>query len=233
MNSPNTIDVDDNRPPAHVISVGGLGRAIAECLGTIRNDIVHTETNNAEADDGSLFNSEGWPQRRVTIIAAWRPVINICNKLEEISYERGVPFIPLMADSTVIRLGPIVVPGAGACWTCWLNRSAQHETNLRIQSAVMAHYSARPDAGPQGYLRPLAMIAAARLSAIINDLDSSDQVGGYIWQMGIITRQITTSNVVGVANCPRCGMRRSAQSRSYEDMRHQLTYLWRSGSNDA
>ena len=167
----------------------------------------------------------GWPIARVMVIAAWRPVPNLCEWLDEFSYERQRPWLPLMLEFNVLRLGPIVVPGA-SCWGCWVKRYRQHVAWPNEISAVLQHYCSHADEGPRGYLEPFAMMGATQIHRVIDELDRASATPGYIWQIDMMTRKITTSRVIGVHDCPRCGLHRSPATRSYLEMQMELTHLW-------
>jgi bacteriocin biosynthesis cyclodehydratase domain-containing protein len=132
----------------------------------------------------------------------------------------------LVLDSAVLRLGPIVAPGGGGCWNCWARRSRQHAAWPNEQSALAQHYASQPDSGPKGFLEPFAMMGAARIGYAIEALDSSTPIGGYVWQIDLITRKVTTSTVVGIHDCRRCGLHRPAATRSFAEMQQTLAYLW-------
>jgi bacteriocin biosynthesis cyclodehydratase domain-containing protein len=153
-------------------------------------------------------------------------VPSVCELLDRRCHEERRPFVPLVADAAVLRLGPIVVPGHGSCWGCWLRRFKQHAQWPAQRAALLQHYAARPDAGPRGHLEPFALLAAARLSEVIDGLDASCELAGRLWQMDMLTRDVVTSVVVGVHDCPRCGLRRSPPLRTVEELRRSLAYLW-------
>jgi hypothetical protein len=95
---------------------------------------------------------------------------------------------------------------------------------------LFKYYDANAQAGAPGYLEPLAMVAAAKIAASVEAVDSGSARGGYIWQMDMITRAIATSMVVGVHGCERCGLGRSVDERTFTAMREDLNWLF---SNDA
>jgi hypothetical protein len=70
------------------------------------------------------------------------------------------------------------------------------------------------------------MLSASRLSAVIDEVDSGTIAGGYVWQIDMINRKVSTAVAVGIHDCPRCGLHRSPTTRSYSDMREKLKYLW-------
>jgi bacteriocin biosynthesis cyclodehydratase domain-containing protein len=162
----------------------------------------------------------------MTILATWRPVPDLCSALNDYSFERHQPFVPLVMNSQCLSLGPIVMPGVGGCWACWLRRARQHDTWPQEQAALAHFYKANPELGPNGYLEPFALMGAARLAQTIQALDSSTAIPGQIWTIDLITRRIVVGTLVGIHGCPRCGLGRAEDSRSIAEMRSELSYLW-------
>lgn len=211
--------------PVHLISVGEFGRAVARYVRTFRKDIIETigVADNVPAP-------EAWPLSRVNVVAAWRPVPHLCELLDQIAYEHRRPFIPLFLYSTVLQLGPIVMPGA-SCWACWVQRFLQHTAWPNELSVLLEYYSSNGSRGPRGYLEPFAVMGAAQIVQAVEALDRSSAIPGYIWQIDVVRRKMTTSTVVGVHNCPRCGLHRSEATRSYAEIQAELAYLWRHRAN--
>ncbi len=213
------------RQSVHLLSVGAFGACVGRYLKLSQPEMLETTV----CDERDL-TPDAWPQTRATIIAAWRPVAHLCEVLDEMCHKWRQPLVPLIMDSTMMRLGPIVVPGRGPCWRCWVRRSAQHAKWPKQDSARFDYYTAHPSAGPQGYLEPFAMMAAARIAETLGALNSSCAVAGNIWQIDVITRNTTASRVVGIHDCPRCGLHRDVQTRSTAEMRDSLAFLWKEAS---
>lgn len=208
--------------PVHLLSVGRFGEGVGWYLKQIRRDVVETALT---ADKMPM--PQMWPASRIHLLASWRPVPAICELLSDLSYEWRRPFVPIMLDSTAMRLGPVILPGNGSCWRCWVQRSRQHARWPEEQSVLLEHYGAHAEAGPQGYLEAFAMMAAVRLSQTIDELDSGIAIGGYIWKIDMMTREIITSTVVAIHDCPYCGLHRPPLTRSFAEIEPEIGYLWR------
>jgi len=194
---------------------------VGEYLRQFRQDIVETVLK-----EDRIPMPEVWPASRMHLLASWRPVPALCELLGDLSWEWQRAFVPLMLDSTIMRLGPVILPENGSCWRCWAQRSKQHARWPEEQAALLEHYAAHAEAGPQGYLEAFAMMGAAQLAHTIDQLDSGAAIGGRIWNMDIMTREITTSTVVPIHDCPHCGLHRPPLARSFADMEHDIGYLW-------
>jgi len=214
------------KEPVLVVSVGPFGGAVARHLRALRPD---TAQMAVEGDPGSDL---AWPPARLIVLAAWRPVPDLCERLDGFSHERRRPFVPAIADGATLSLGPVVVPGAAGCWRCWIQRTCQHAAGQNRRPALWQHYAQHAGDGPEGYLEPFALMAAARLSATVEALDAGEALPGQVWQIDMINRKITTSTVVGVHDCPRCGLHRPGPTRSHAEMQQALAYLWNHGRNE-
>jgi hypothetical protein len=107
-----------------------------------------------------------------------------------------------------------------------MTRSNQHDVNRRYRPELTRFYEENPQAGPKGYLEPLAMISAAQIAEIIRQAGCLDRIAGNIWQMDLFTRGVSTGKLAGTDDCPRCGLNRPLESRTYSDLRKALAFLW-------
>ena len=211
----------------HVWSVGAFGRAVARFFMAIRSGISITDL-----PDGQLPNPERWPASRIRIIAAWRPDHSTFQRLNDAAYKSGESFIPIVMDGHTLRVGPTVIPASssqekqGACYSCWADRLRQHASPSEHQMAAWHYYSEHAEAGPRGFIASAALIAAARASEIVDSIDSGVGVGGHLWELSLITRQITNTSMHGVHGCPRCGGHRPEESRSFAEMKEALSWIW-------
>jgi bacteriocin biosynthesis cyclodehydratase domain-containing protein len=207
--------------PPHVLAMGAFGKAVAQYLRIFHTDLVETIVT-----DDTIALPAVWPKSCAVIIASWRPVPHFCELLNELSFTWGRPFMPLILDSTILRIGPVVIPGRGSCWTCWARRHRQHDAWRQERSVLLEHYAGNPTAGPKGYLEPFALIGASRLASILVALQDSSAPAGRVWQIDVITREITAGMVAGIHDCPKCGLHRPMAERSFSAMQDDLKYLW-------
>jgi bacteriocin biosynthesis cyclodehydratase domain-containing protein len=220
-------DLRTSTLPVQLLAVGSFGRAVAAYLKTFCADLYETSV-----DDDVIPLPETWPAARLTVLTAWRPVPSLCELLDDVCHRWNRPFVPLILDSTILRLGPIVMPGQEGCWGCWTRRYNQHITWPEERSALLQYYASHPDSGPKGFLEPFAMMGASQLRQTIEALDSSTARPGHVWQIDMLTGNITTSTVVGLQGCTRCGEHRPEATRSYAEMRQTLSYLWTRAAGD-
>jgi bacteriocin biosynthesis cyclodehydratase domain-containing protein len=204
----------------HVHAVGAFGRKTAAILCTRVPDVVVTESNDQREA------ASDWPAAGVHVLAAWRPVSALCRAFERLSYATKSPFIPAIAEAPYLRVGPVIVPGSGACYTCFERRVVQHSSRRDTDLALMHFYDAHPEIGPGGFLVPFAEIAALRVEQLLAQVRTNPvSVSGSIWSLETIRRQITCSRTVGIHGCPRCGLGTREEQRSYTRLRAELERL--------
>jgi bacteriocin biosynthesis cyclodehydratase domain-containing protein len=213
--------------PVHLLSLGSFGQAVGSYLSALRTDVLETKLAAQVAP-----SSGAWPTARIRVVAAWRPVQALCRQLDDLSYQNGQPFIPLVLDSTLLQLGPVVVPGCGPCWGCSAQRNRQHATSLAGNAALCEFYDNDWEAGPRGYFEPFALMAAGRVSETIDAIDCATAVPGQVWQIDLLTRKTSTARAIGIDGCPRCGLGRQAATRGFSDLQTQLAYLWAKNVQD-
>lgn len=203
----------------HIFSVGPFGVAVAKYLKGLDNNASETEITGQQIPQNCCTH-------HINVLAAWRPVVKLCESLDQTNRQSQRSFIPLVAASGMLQLGPVVVMGSGACWQCWMRRSAQHSLWPKQYLASLEFYSTHPYDGPEGYLEPVAMLSAVKIKQVIDALHCSSAKPGYIWQMDVITRHVMEGVVVGVHGCSSCGLQRAGRTRSVDEMELNLTGLW-------
>lgn len=204
-----------------LISVGAFGRAVARHLKLYCPHLVEVAWTANESLDPST-----WPTSDLQVIASWRIMPSLCNFLDEVSYASQRPLVPIIIESSTLRLGPIVFPGEGGCWHCWESRSRQHAKFQQERSVLWQFYEEHPDIGPGGFLEAYASIGAAQVGNVIQSSKILRQAAGQIWQLDLFTREVSTGYLTGVDGCPRCGLNRDLGTRTYAGIREELGYLW-------
>jgi bacteriocin biosynthesis cyclodehydratase domain-containing protein len=204
--------------PVHVLTVGAFGQAVADALAELLPDVRQTVVDENQQTTPAI-----WPIAHVHILAAWRPVPHLYQLCDGISYAWKRPWIATVLEDHLLRVGPVVVPGRGACHTCYEKRLLQHSPRQGLYKALDRYYTDHPASGPQGYLPSFAEIAATRLAQIIAHLDADpSSEAGKLWVLDTLNRQIASPSVIGVHDCPRCGLKRDLATRSYDALRHEV-----------
>jgi len=203
--------------PINVFSVGPFGRAVIRHLKSLEPGVME-----AEVFDDQLPSFEKCCQGGINVVASWRPVPGLCDSLDQFSNSANRPLIPLILESSVLRLGPVIIPGEGGCWQCWARRSEQYSSAPDDRAAILEYYLTHPHAGPKGYLEPFAMLGAVKIKETVERLRSAHELAGLIWQIDLSSRQMINGILIGIHNCPRCGLGREGPARSIDEMRRCL-----------
>jgi bacteriocin biosynthesis cyclodehydratase domain-containing protein len=202
----------------YIQTVGSFGEKIGDVLKELWQGPlggVSVRNNEPSATD--------WPDADLFVLAAWRPVPHLCRLFEQRSYVTKTPFIPIFMEAPHLQVGPVVVPGIGACYTCFEKRVLQHSARRDSESARRHFYETHPDSGPKGFLIPFAEIAAIRLIHILSALKTDPvSVAGGVWRLDTITRQVTCGQTVGIHGCIRCGLGFAEEKRSFAMLHTQL-----------
>jgi bacteriocin biosynthesis cyclodehydratase domain-containing protein len=208
-----------------VVSIGEFGSAVARRLRHYRHDVRELNVpcpmpRFKEATEESLRGKSNM------VVASSHPATSICERLAGIARESQCSFLPVVIDESVLRLGPVVVPGIGGCWNCWAARREQHDGHPQETAALHEFYNHHPGTGPCGYLDPFAWIAASLVAAILSSRQHLEHWAGKIWQMDLFSREVTTGELVGVDGCGWCGLNRPLETRTYREIQQALGYLW-------
>jgi bacteriocin biosynthesis cyclodehydratase domain-containing protein len=228
----------------HVIAVGAFGRAVANRIGELADGVVITRSTGT-ALPLSI------PRARVRVLAAWRRVPTLERELDALAFGNGrglalgpdqqgsafrglalgpdqqggawTPWLPVVLEHPVLRVGPAVVPGAGPCHGCFQRRAAQHAADRAVAGALERRYDTDPAAGPAGYLPPAALLGAAlavEAAARLAVLPVAE--AGRLRRIDLLTQQLSAGRAVGVHGCVHCGLHRDGATRSYAGLRAEL-----------
>lgn len=205
----------------HITWVGPFGRAVADYVSLLHPKTCATESVGCDmsaAEPASVCDAE--------VVVAWRPMRYVCESIAAFSRQRKLPFIPVILDSGVLSLGPIILPGS-ACWNCWMMRSQQHSPFPTQREVLLRFYDSNPHAGPEGFAEPLAMFAASRIIWAVEQCQTRPAaIGGFVWELDLSSRHVQTGQLVGVDGCTNCGLNRPLESRTYAEVRSALSVLW-------
>jgi hypothetical protein len=129
----------------------------------------------------------------------------LAGTLDQHSFLTGIAWFPVVLAFPAIRVGPVVVPGASACYACYLARRWQRDPLAEYSQAVLA--SNAP--GPAGFFPHHALLAGALTNKLLSDIDLYGCAGkaGCIRTVVLPSGRLDASRAVGVDRCPRCSFR--------------------------
>ncbi len=123
--------------------------------------------------------------------------------LDRLGFERGVPTVAVELLPTRIVCGPAVIPGATACYDCYLRRVEQHRDPAQTDPVGEATRGL-----PEGFGRMHLAIAHGLLTLAMAELRTGPVgLGGTVRTFDLVAGTLSTASTVAVDRCPRCGAR--------------------------
>jgi bacteriocin biosynthesis cyclodehydratase domain-containing protein len=186
-----------------IAGLGDFGRRVA---GFMAAWLPEAQEFDLGSGTGAAFSAGA----RAVILALWRPESALCEMADELSFRNSVPWLPVIMEHPVIRIGPFVRPKTTPCFRCYATRKAQHDQQPWITVAMDAGYQRDRDCGPRGYLPHQARMAAAlALEALDQDTASLGRRGqslleGEVVTVGLVAGGLQANHVIAVHNCDRC-----------------------------
>ena len=142
---------------------------------------------------------------QLATIAAAHPMAHICERLDKLCARSGTAWLSVVQQEGGLTVGPLVVPGRGPCYHCFLRRTAQHAVDADIVRCVTTFYREHPGAGPTGVYPPLSGFAAAVVADLAGRLaDNEADDAGIVLRFDLFDWRAKKTRVLGVDGCPRC-----------------------------
>ncbi|HEY0494638.1 MAG TPA: hypothetical protein VGD48_02780 [Kutzneria sp.] len=123
--------------------------------------------------------------------------------LDRLGFERGIPTVGVELLPTRIVCGPAVIPGATACYSCYLRRTEQHQDPARTDGIGEATRGL-----PDGFGRMHLAIAHGLLTLAVAELRAQPAgLGGTVRTFDLVSGMLSTAPTVAVDRCSRCSAR--------------------------
>lgn len=144
----------------------------------------------------------------------------LADSLDRRSFLTGMAWFPVVQAFPAIRVGPVVVPGASACYACYLARRWQRDPLAETSQAVLA--SNAP--GPAGFFPHHALLAGALTNQLLSDIDlhGCAASAGCVRTVVLPTGELHASRAVGVDRCPRCSFRFEPRRAAVHELLRQV-----------
>ncbi|MDH2392158.1 TOMM precursor leader peptide-binding protein [Streptomyces sp. HNM0663] len=187
------------REPTHVLWTGTFGRSVADHLSRTAG------WRSSPADVHGRRSAE-WPPAAFRVVALWRHESALLARVARLHAAWGTAWLPVVQEYPVIRVGPLVVPGEGSCYSCYLRRRAQHDQGRPVTQALETAFDAAPENGVTGYTDAQALIAAGVTADLVSrHLTERTVAPGHVVFYNVLTRSLFADTVLGVHGCPECG----------------------------
>ncbi|MFG2195874.1 TOMM precursor leader peptide-binding protein [Streptomyces sp. NPDC048639] len=185
--------------PMHVLWTGEFGERVAR-------HVEHmTGCPTRRAGHGDLRPAT-WPHTPMRLVAGWRLEAGLLNEVARLHRACRTPWLPIVHEYPVIRVGPLIVPGRGPCHGCYVRRRAQHDRASTSAAALRASLAADPDHGVSGFTDAQARIAAGLALDLVDQGDAElEHRAGLVLFYDVLTRNLVADTVVRVHGCADCG----------------------------
>jgi bacteriocin biosynthesis cyclodehydratase domain-containing protein len=187
--------------PATIASQGPFGERVSEILVAELGGCRKFGATGATLAD-ALATTPG-----PFVLALARPDMHLCESVDRMSWQHQVPWLPVVMEHPVIRVGPVICPPGGPCFCCFAGRRAQHDREPWVTASLDTAYASDGDWGPRGYLPHHARMAAALVHSMLERLASHDSgvAAGEVATIHLLAGAVSTSRVVARHGCDRCG----------------------------
>jgi ribosomal protein S12 methylthiotransferase accessory factor len=133
------------------------------------------------------------------------------DRLQELSRAAcaaGAVMVPAWLDGFTGHVGPITVPGAGACLRCYALRRAANDERPELSDALRRHATESPEGrGATGFVEPMTGVLGALCGLEIqrlHDPRTSPAAVGRSLEIDLVRCQATARPVLAVPGCPDC-----------------------------
>jgi bacteriocin biosynthesis cyclodehydratase domain-containing protein len=183
---------------------GAFGRRVADFLLGCAMDGQTRDTVTSRDIELAFEQGSG-----AVVAALWRPDPPLCEQADKLAFQHGRTWLPIVMDHPVIRIGPLVRPPAGPCFTCSYRRRVQHDAQHAVTAVVHAAYQADPTCGPGGYLPHHARLAAAIARMFLGAgssgvTDANSLAPGSVITIRLTRNSMQASRVVPCSDCAHC-----------------------------
>jgi bacteriocin biosynthesis cyclodehydratase domain-containing protein len=136
----------------------------------------------------------------VAVLALSRPSPALCERADELAHHTGTAWLPVVAETAVIRVGPYIRPGSAPCFACYAERRSQHDRHRHRTELLHRAYDRDDALAPTGFLPHTARLAAAGARLAIRRA-----VPGEVITLRTDDARVSADTVLPRSSCARCG----------------------------
>jgi bacteriocin biosynthesis cyclodehydratase domain-containing protein len=190
---------------AALVGVGQFGERVCNILAS------EFDGHEEAGADGTAISAAFSSGARAVVLALWRPYPQLCEMADELSFRYLVPWLPVVMEHPVIRVGPLVVAPTGPCFCCYARRRAQHDLQRWATAVLQDAYDHDQGCGPRGYLPHHARMAAALAHGALGALAAGEprleatQKAGEVTTIRLVGGDLRVSHVISCHDCHKCG----------------------------
>ncbi|MGW5124036.1 TOMM precursor leader peptide-binding protein [Streptomyces sp. NPDC004069] len=181
-------------PTLPVIATGGFGERVGRVLSGLRPGTELLEVTQLRR---AIEKFSG-----PVVLAAWRPEPALFRRLDSMAHEAGRSWLPVVLETAVVRVGPLVRPAQAPCFRCYERRRSQHDLQAPITALLKHRYDRDPSLGPGGFLPHHARAAAAVAAAYADGAPGTGP--GLVSTVRLREWGVDADRVVPWHGCERC-----------------------------
>jgi len=187
-----------------VIHEGKFGAAVAARLARRFPEAVQVPLD--EVTEAHYANA------RVVLVASWRRRQRTLDQIDAQCHRAGVRWSAAVLEGMHVVVGPLVIPGRGACMSCFWRRYLTHARTPQWELALVDAYEANPVRGPAGFPPAAVGMAASALAA---DAVAEPRLAGRVIRASLLGSELVDTRVVPIHGCERCSIRRKTPDRRF------------------
>lgn len=169
---------------------GDFGRRVTRLLSgafPASRDVAADDLDEAFASDAAAV-----------VVAVSRSSPGLCGHADELAYTHAKPWLPIVMEHPVLRVGPLVRPPSGPCFACYRARRLQHDAGYSASAVFDAAYESDAALAPAGYLPH-----QARLAAVVAGRFLSGGVTGLVFTFDVLSSYGGAYPVIRCHDCDR------------------------------
>ncbi|AUX47692.1 hypothetical protein SOCE26_092160 [Sorangium cellulosum] len=157
--------------------------------------------------DAPTFSVDG---AAAVLLAADRPYPRVAEAIDDVCWQRGVPWIQAYALAHELVVGPAVIPGRTPCYACWARRVRSLAPDVAVHDAVTRLAS---EPGERSWFRGelaalneqiAAMAVAEALSLRAGERRPRARRLGQWWDGNALSDVLRSRQFARLGRCARC-----------------------------
>jgi bacteriocin biosynthesis cyclodehydratase domain-containing protein len=136
----------------------------------------------------------------VVVLALSRPSPALCAQADELAHRTGTAWLPIVPETTLVRVGPYVRPRTAPCFDCYAERRSQHDRHRHRTEILHRAFDDDDGLGPTGFLPHTARLAAAGARLALRRA-----LPGEVITLRTDDARVSADTVLPRSSCARCG----------------------------
>lgn len=188
--------------PLHFITLDPFGEDVMRELRSLiqwRN--LPVDVTSISRGDSLLSESF---MGQIVVLASAIPSQILSRTLNADAYKHKFQFVPITIESSILQIGPRVIPSLTPCWVCWNERVTSQHGSPDERLSLLKYCDQERHAFQMAFMPSTSVFAAFALSEMLSKDVASRDLYGTVWMMNIFTREVSLVEYIGRHGCPQC-----------------------------